>query len=348
MRRNERARRVLDAVELGLRRGQTPELALTSIAKSGDRSFGKRFYDFVNHLETGMRLTDALARVPQLLPPQVIGMLKAGERIENVGKVLPACWQLLRDGVSQARSALNYVILIVFVATPPLVLVPIVLHVKVLPKYREVLAGMSGAQLPGLTRMIFAEHALFTAIQVASILFLWVALLTYIGGPRLRRVVDHFVPGLMDRFTLLLPWRRKRLQRDFSTVLAMLLDTGVPESESVGLAAEATGNRVMIQRAEQAAAALGQGVKLPEALKAIDPQGELHWRIRNAVYAHGGFTGALNGWHEALDAKAFQLEQAAAQVTTTVLVLLNGLVVGCFVIGVFLGLVQLLNRMTLW
>ena len=30
----------------------------------------------------------------------------------------------------------------------------------------------------------------------------------------------------------LLPWRRKRLQRDFSTMLAILLDSGVPESEA--------------------------------------------------------------------------------------------------------------------
>ena len=38
-----------------------------------------------------------------------------------------------------------------------------------------------------------------------------------------------------------LPWRRKRFQRDFSAMLAVLLDAEVPETEAVGLAAEATG-----------------------------------------------------------------------------------------------------------
>jgi hypothetical protein len=57
---------------------------------------------------------------------------------------------------------------------------------------------------------------------------------------------------------------------------------------------------------------------------------------------------ALTGWHEALDAKAFQLEQAAAQVTTTVLVLVNGLIVASFMIAVFLVLITLINGAALW
>jgi hypothetical protein len=57
---------------------------------------------------------------------------------------------------------------------------------------------------------------------------------------------------------------------------------------------------------------------------------------------------ALSGWHEALDAKAFQQEQTAAQVATTLLVLLNGAIVACFVIGMFVALIQLINNAILW
>jgi len=42
------------------------------------------------------------------------------------------------------------------------------------------------------------------------------------------------------------------------------------------------------------------------------------------------------------------LEQTAAQVVTTAFVLLNGLVVAGIFIGMFLPLIQLLNRLTLW
>ena len=57
---------------------------------------------------------------------------------------------------------------------------------------------------------------------------------------------------------------------------------------------------------------------------------------------------ALNGWQEALDARAFQLHQTAAQITTSVLVLVNGAIVASIMIAVFLVLVQLINGSCIW
>ena len=57
---------------------------------------------------------------------------------------------------------------------------------------------------------------------------------------------------------------------------------------------------------------------------------------------------ALTGWHEALDAKAFQLEQAAAQLTTTILVLTNGVIVASVLVGVFLVFISLINQGCIW
>jgi type II secretory pathway component PulF len=145
-----------------------------------------------------------------------------------------------------------------------------------------------------------------------------------------------------------LPWRRKRLQRDFSAMLAVLLDAEVPETEAVSLAAQSTDNLAIIRRAERVRALLQEGVKLPEAIRALDNSRELQWRLSNALRRGAGFVRALTGWHEALDAKAFQLEQAAAQVTTTVLVLVNGVIVASFMIAVFLVLITLINTAALW
>ena len=144
------------------------------------------------------------------------------------------------------------------------------------------------------------------------------------------------------------PWRRKRLQRDFSAMLAVLLDADVPETDAVNLAAQSTDNLAIIRRAERVRALLQEGVKLPEAIRALDNSRELQWRLSNALRRGAGFVRALTGWHEALDAKAFQLEQAAAQITTTVLVLVNGLIVASFMVAVFLVLITLINTAALW
>ena len=98
-----------------------------------DRSLGVRFHLLAAHIEGGLRLSQALERVPRLLPPQVCAMLSTGERIGDIRKVLPACRLLLRDSVSQVRSALNYLILLAFAISPAVVVVPLLLRIYVLP-----------------------------------------------------------------------------------------------------------------------------------------------------------------------------------------------------------------------
>jgi type II secretory pathway component PulF len=349
MRRNERARLFLDLLELGLKEGRAPDKAIIDASSSRDPAPGARFHLLAAHLESGMKFSDALAKVPRLLPPQIIAMLKAGERIGDVAKVLPACRKLLGDGVSQVRGALNYMLILVFVITPFTVFVPIMLGIFVIPKFKEVFAGIGGGmRFPAFTEFVLANSRTIVLFQFGFIALIWLLMLGYVGGPRFGSLLRHVMPGVPDRILFWLPWRRKRLQRDFSAMLSVLLDAEVPEAEAVSLAAESTANDVIRHRAEKVCGQLKRGVKLSEALRSVDDCGELRWRISNAVQRGGGFMRALAGWHESLDAKAFQLEQTAAQITTSALVIVNGMVVAGVVIGIFLALISLINGATLW
>lgn len=352
MRRNERARLFLDLLQLGLESGRAPEQAIMEAAASRDGSLGARLHLLAAYLEQGQPLPQALDRVPRLLPPQIRAMLRTGAAIGDLRKVLPACRLSLRGGISQVRGALNYLLVLSFLATPFTVVVPVILKVKVIPSFEQMFAGMlEGAMLPAFTRFVLAISSDLIVIQVAMMLLVWLLTLAYIGGPRLRAWFARTSPaggGLLDRLSYCLPWRRKRLQRDFSAMLAAALEAGVPESEALRLAGESTANTVFSRRAQRASMLLAQGVSLAEAARVLDRSGELKWRLANALKGDGDFAKALAGWHEALDAKAFQLEQTAAQTATTALVLFNGLIVAAIMIGMFLPLISLLNRITLW
>ena len=349
LRRNERARLFLDLLELGMEEGQTPEAAITNAAASHDRSMGARFHLLAAHIEGGLPLSEALEKVPRLLPPEVCAMLSVGGRIGDIRKVLPAGRLLLRDSVSYVRSAHNYLILVAFAISPAIVTVPLLLNTYVLPKFKEIFAGMlEGQSLPAFTRLVFGGDTIILTIQVAVVSVIWLAALAYVGGPRLHGWVHRLFPVTQDCLLALLPWRRKRLHRDFSAMLAVLLDSEVPETEAVALAAKSTANSSITRRAQKVCALLRQGVKLPEAIQALDSSRELQWRLSNALQRGAGFVRALTGWHEALDAKAFQLHQTAAQVTTSVLVLVNGMIVASILIAVFLVLIQLINGSCIW
>ena len=167
----------------------------------------------------------------------------------------------------------------------------------------------------------------------------------YIGGPGLVRWFQFRSVPVVDWITWRIPWKQKKLQRTFSAMLAVLLDGGVPEPVAVWLAGDCTANEICRRRARRVIAALEKGVKLDEAVRAFDDTGEFHWRLTNATHAHGGFLNALRGWHEALDAKAFQQEEAATHALTSGLVILNGLVVALIATAMFGMLIMILKGM---
>jgi type II secretory pathway component PulF len=342
LRRAERARTILDLLETALRSGDPVEQTLISISHSRDQSLGVKFHLFVAWLERGLRLDEAFAKVPSLLPPQVVAMLKAGNRVGDLQKVQPACRQLLADSVSETRSALNYLVIITFVVSPATLFVFSLIAIMVFPKLKEIAAGMEFG-LAGPLYWLMANGRLFIAAQLLLQFFMWSAALCYVAGPRFR----HWLPG-HDLISWKLPWRRKRMQRDFSIMLATLLDAGMPEAEAIPLAASCTANYVFETRAAQAVTALRQGQPLPRAIESMDDCGEFRWRLTNAAHSQSGFLAALGGWHDALNAKAFQQQQAAAQAISTALVLVNGLFVATVVIAVFSFLISIINAGCLW
>lgn len=334
MRRAERARLFLDLVEDALKRGQSVEEMVLSLAQNRDLTVGIRFHWLAAYIESGLRFDEALDKVPRFLPPQIAAMLHAGNRLGDLRKVLPACREILRDHPAGVRSAMNYLMLVAFFFSPAFFVVLICTSIFIIPKFKEVAAGM-GIPLRPETIFVFDNTNWFLIYEGVICLLLAAVTVAYIGGPGIVRQCQFRRLPLVDWIAWRVPWKRKRLERTFSAMLAVLLDGGVPEAEAVRLAGDCTANEICRHRTARVLAALEQGVKLDEAMRRFDDSGEFHWRLSNAAHARGGFLNALRGWHAFLDARAFQQEEATAHVVTSGLVILNGVLVGLIVTAVF-------------
>ena len=347
MRRAERGRLFLDLIETALKWGRPIEETIISIARSCDRTVSVRFHILAAHLEGGLRLGAALEKEPRFLPLQIAAMLRVGEKLGDLRRVLPACREILRDRPAAVRSAMHYMILVVLLFSPVFIFMVMMTAVTVIPKFREVAAGM-GIELWPVTMFVFGHTNWLISIEIIISLLLVAAVLIYIGGPQLVRWFQFRGLPFVDWIAWRIPWKQKRLQRTFSAMLAVLLDGGVPEGEAVRLAGDCTANEICRHRARRVLAALEQGTKLDDAVRAFDDSGEFHWRLTNATHACGGFLNALRGWHEALDAKAFQQEEASAHAVTSGLVILNGVLVALIAIGMFGILIACINAALLW
>jgi type II secretory pathway component PulF len=334
MRRRDRALFFLDLVETVLQRGQPVEQAILAAAENRDRAIGVRFYMVAAHIEGGARLGEALEKVPRFLPPQITAILRAGEKLGDLKRVLPACREVLRVAPDTVRSTMHYMMAILLLFAPVACWIICLLSVLVIPKFKEVAAGSSAPLWP-LTRFVFENTFWLVAFEVVVFLALLSVAVIYIGGPGLVRWFQFRSVPIVDWITWRVPWKQKKLQRTFSAMLAVLLDGGVPEAEAVRLAGDSTANEICRRRARRVIAALEKGIKLDDAVRVFDDSGEFHWRLTNATHAHGGFLNALRGWHESLDAKAFQQEEAATHAVASGLVILNGVLVGLIATAMF-------------
>jgi len=334
MRRRDRALFFLDLVETVLQRGQPVEQAILAAAENRDRAIGVSFYMVAAHIEGGARLGEALEKVPRFLPPQITAILRAGEKLGDLKRVLPACREVLRVAPDTVRSTMHYMMAILLLFAPVACWIICLLSVLVIPKFKEVAAGSSAPLWP-LTRFVFENTFWLVAFEVVVFLALLSVAVIYIGGPGLVRWFQFRSVPIVDWITWRVPWKQKKLQRTFSAMLAVLLDGGVPEAEAVRLAGDSTANEICRRRARRVIAALEKGIKLDDAVRVFDDSGEFHWRLTNATHAHGGFLNALRGWHESLDAKAFQQEEAATHAVASGLVIMNGVVVGLIATAMF-------------
>lgn len=347
LRRHERARFFLDLVDAGLKDGQSIEHTIQGVSRCDDRSLGRKFWALGALARQGMTFNQALPLIPRFLPDQVIGMLKAGMELGDLRKVLPACRAELKGAVDRVWTAHHYLMLLAFVVTPAWTFVFMVLAVFVFPRFQQIAADM-GAGAPSYFDMLVRYYQPLVIFQIGLMVVCYHAAFLYIGGPKVSGWIERYLPRVGEWVAFGTPWRRKRMQRNFSSLLATLLDSGVPEPHAVTLAAQGAANRIFSRRAAAAADDLAGGLRLPEALGRLDDAGELRWRLDNAAHGGGGFAAALNGWHESLEAKAYQQEQTAAQLLTTGLVLINGLFVGVLAAAVFQLLIHIMEVAPLW
>ena len=386
LRRQERARLFLDIVESCARQGKSIENAIVSLAEMEPRPdlisemfptfgpvvwgfvrglvwfilpgredvFGHRLRRLAGLLTRGLPLADSLQQVPGIVPAHVAEMLRIGGETGNILKVLPACRKSLTTATSKVRGAMNYVVVFSSGFFFSFIVVILGIVYVIAPRMRDMVQDMAwdnrrtGLPSFALPEWITDPRYTWWLVYAAGILAVVLLLFAiyYVGGSRLN---EYLALGpVADRLVLLLPWRRMELQRDFSAMLAVLLDGGVPEGRAVEMAARATANRVLIRRGAAAVDALRQGRPLTEAIARLDRTGELKWRLANALHRNAGFLDALAGWHESLEAKAFQAEQAAAQVITTLLVLANGAIVGLFAVGLFQLLLVIIKAASVW
>lgn len=329
-RRREQAAIVLDLLEMGLSDGKSPEAALAEIYDTPTADFPIQLHKLAAHLKTGLTLSEALQKVPEVLPRPVLALLLKGlGRVEPL-RLVRACRDCLGAPVDSRQGILFLLLVVTTQFMGAGCGFAVFMKNRIVPSLEEVLGDAMGSVATISAPLLFAGSfwvvlGLYVGV---SLLILGTVFRRLSGASRLEKAVGPYID-------VLVPWQRERVRANFASALALYLDAGFSEEDALLSAAGSTGNKRWESRSLQAVARLQQGEPFQRVLTSLDEAGEFQWRLRHAFHGIAGtgggparFHAVLQGWTDFLRLRADQLEIKATQLLLVFFTLTLGLLVG--------------------
>lgn len=211
-------------------------------------------------LSSGQTLADAMTKHPNAFSPLHVSMIRAGEKggfLEDVLQRIAVFTERQNELKNKLIGSLMYPAILMSVG----LMVVVFLLVSVVPKVRSFLRG----ELPAMTQVVFAlcdllkEYGLFVAGGAFVLLMVVAAILRSERG---RALFDKFqlkAPLLGKIVTLVAICR-------FCRILGTLLHNGVPILQSLKIARDSAGNRLLAALIDDATESVRKGATLAEPL----------------------------------------------------------------------------------
>ena len=214
-------------------------------------------------VESGQPLSQALGQHPQVFGPLYVSMVHAGESAGILETMMERLAQTLEKNEqlrSRVRSALTYPLVVVVMALAVLVL----MLVYVVPVFEEVFESF-GAELPWSTQVVVAlsqavaQGGPWAALMTVPVLVLLRRQWQQPAWQRQwhRRVLGWPGVGALVRASVLARWAH---------TLSALLVAGVPLTEALPVAGNATGHPVYARINEHLQRRVAQGGRLSEGM----------------------------------------------------------------------------------
>src|SRR5471032_31950 len=295
-------------------------------------------------IEGGSTFSEALAQHPKVFNRLFVNMVKAGELggvLEVVLKRLAEFSEKAQKIKGKVKAAMFYPVAVMIVAVGIMIL----LMVMVVPKFKEVFAGMN-MKLPGFTLFVLGisetikNNILGTmgAVAVGVVLFLLAINKTKSG----RYVWDKFklkMPALGPVIT------KVAISR-FTRTLGTLVSSGVPILQALTIVKETAGNVII----SNAIVKVHESVKEGETITApLESSGVFPPMVVSMVDV-GEQTGAMPEMLLKIsDNYDEEVDNAVAAMTSLlepIMIVFLAVVVGSIVIAMFLPLIAMISNMS--
>lgn len=305
------------------------------------------FRDILDNLskdvESGLSLSDALAKFPDVFSSLYVNMVKSGE----IGGVLEIVLSRLADFheknqrlTNRVRAALIYPVFVVVIAT----LILVVLITFVVPKFMAIFSEL-GASLPAPTLILLTVSNLLRKFWLAIIFLFILGVISYrqlVKMPLIRYRIDVLKLHLPVFGFILSKIIIARFSRTFGT----LIRSGVPILQALNISKDTSGNVVISNAIKKVHDSIREGDTISGPLS---KSGVFPPVVVNMIDV-GEETGQLDLMLLKIsDTYEDEVESSILAITSLLepfLIIVMGFIVGFIIISMLLPLISLINSIS--
>jgi len=303
-----------------------------------DKQFGQTLKKIRDDIESGLSLSEAVARHPKIFSDFFINMIRAGESSGRLDEILDRVASYLEKVTILQRKVQASLFYPAFVSILACGITSFLLIV-IVPKFKEIFISLGG-KLPLPTQLLLSLSEFmgrYLVYEVIVFVLLIALFRAYISSPKGRL--------WFDRTSLHVPIIGKLLQKfvvaRFARTLATLVKSGVPILGSLEIVAKTAGNKVVEQAVMAARTSIKEGENIadPLAMSKVFPP------MVTRMISVGEKTGELEKMlGKIADFYENEVDAAVTALTSLIeplVISILGVVIGGIVISLFLPIFQI-------
>lgn len=335
------SRQFATVINAGLPVVQSLSILQRQTEKEGFKNALKRIREDV---ETGLPLSDAMAKFPGIFNRLYVYLVKAGEVSGNLDGILErvaAYMEKQAELRGKIRTALTYPTVVLVIALA----VTFFLLTGIVPQFAQILDQLGG-DLPLITRVLIAISDFLRTLWWLLALIIVGAVVGLIFWYRTDNG-RHVLDALMLRLPVLGVLIQKTAIANFSNTFGLLLHSGVNIIESIDITKGSAGNVIVEDILEETKEAVQRGEQISATLmkypKVFPP-------LVSSMTAIGEETGAVDSMMQKI-AQFYEREvdEAVSSLTAALepmLIVFLGVVVGFIVAGMFLPMFSIIGTLS--
>jgi len=289
-------------------------------------------------IESGLSISDAMAKYPDVFSELYVSMIRAGEVGGVLDTILDRLATYLESSAAlrdKVKSALMYPTIVGSIA----VIVTVVLIIFIIPIFKNIFSSF-GAELPLITRIVigasdFLKKYIFHIIVFLGVFFYVIK--RYIKTEKGRRQFDYILLKL-PIFGIIF---KKIAIAKFSRTLGTLVKSGVPILQALETVAKTSGNKVIEEIVLSSMKSVKEGGKIAEPLKKDNIFPPMVTQMISVGEESGSLDTMLFKIADFYDQEVDASVKGLTSMIEPIVMVFMGVVIGFIVIAMFIPMFQM-------